>query len=179
MSDRLTQLQICLDQLVEQFNATVHYVNIHAKPALLDEDPTSVSNRAATAPAPQSQQQQQQQQQQRSPQSAQQSPKEDANQESKELSKPAEAAEEDFDSTLDELATDIVLKSRQINMLIDSLPGIGVTPEAQMKLISDLSQELKQVEHERQAKIEEKDTLLRKVDDLIKDLATGISQVRS
>ena len=63
-------------------------------------------------------------------------------------------------------------------MLIDSLPGIGVTPEAQMKLIADLSQELKQVEQERQAKIKEKNELLVKVDDLIKELATGISQAR-
>lgn len=92
--------------------------------------------------------------------------------------KPPESAEEDFESTLDELATDIVLKSRQINMLIDSLPGIGVTPEVQMKLIADLSQELKQVEQERQEKIKEKDELLAKVDDLIKELATGISQTR-
>ena len=177
MSDRLTQLQICLDQLVEQLNATVHYVNVYSKPALLDDDPTSVSNRAANAPAPQLQQQQQQQQQQ-SPQSVQQLPKDEANEDAKESLKPPEAAEDDFESTLDELATDIVLKSRQINMLIDSLPGIGVTPEAQMKLIADLSQELKQVEQERQAKIKEKNELLVKVDDLIKELATGISQAR-
>ena len=176
MSDRLTQLQICLDQLVEQLNATVHYVNVYSKPALLDDDPTSVSNRAANAPAPQLQQQQQQQQQ--SPQSVQQLPKDEANEDAKESLKPPEAAEDDFESTLDELATDIVLKSRQINMLIDSLPGIGVTPEAQMKLIADLSQELKQVEQERQAKIKEKNELLVKVDDLIKELATGISQAR-
>ena len=146
MSDRLTQLQICLDQLVEQLNATVHYVNVYSKPALLDDDPTSVSNRAANAPAPQLQ-------------------KDEANEDAKESLKPPEAAEDDFESTLDELATDIVLKSRQINMLIDSLPGIGVTPEAQMKLIADLSQELKQVEQERQAKIKEKNELLVKVDD--------------
>ncbi|KAI5957242.1 SRB7 [Candida jiufengensis] len=190
MSDRLTQLQICLDQLIEQFNATVHYVNTNSKPALLDEDdPTSVSNIAANAPIPQQQQQQQQQpaQQQQQQQVLQQeengqtqnnkSP-DDAKDEIKEGSKPPEISEEDFETTIDELSTDIVLKSRQINMLIDSLPGIGVTPEEQLQLIKDLSLELQKIEQDRISKIKEKDELLFKVDEIIENLATGTSKSR-
>ena len=52
MADRLTQLQICLDQLVEQFNATVNYVNNNSDPGMLDEDEASVINIAANAPVP-------------------------------------------------------------------------------------------------------------------------------
>ncbi|RKP28562.1 hypothetical protein METBISCDRAFT_29045, partial [Metschnikowia bicuspidata] len=52
MTDRLTQLQACLDQLVAQFNATVNYINIQSEMALLDPDPTSPFNMVANAPLP-------------------------------------------------------------------------------------------------------------------------------
>ncbi|CAK9437537.1 uncharacterized protein LODBEIA_P19150 [Lodderomyces beijingensis] len=171
MSDRLTQLQICLDQLIDQFKATVNYVNVHSQPALLDEDPTSVSNLAAKAPLPQ-----QQQQQQQSPQATQQQSPEEAAPPPQET--PEVDPEIEFSNTIEELSTDIVLKSRQINMLIDSLPGIGVTPEEQLRQIDELSWELKAVEEKRKNKIHEKDQLLKVVDELIEDLVTGISRTR-
>ncbi|KAG7666348.1 SRB7 [[Candida] subhashii] len=203
MADRLTQLQICLDQLVEQFNATVNYVNANAEPALLDDDPTSVSNMAAKAPVPGQQQQQQQQQQpqaqnQQSQSHSQMSPNEGSggggggsaqdnsnNASNKASNMPSvlpnnqhPEQQHDFENTINELSTDIILKSRQISMLIDSLPGIGVSPESQLQLMQDLSNELKEIELQRIKKIEEKDKLLKWCEELIAEMATGISESR-
>lgn len=163
MSDRLTQLQVCLDQLVEQFNATVNYVNAHSEPALLDEDPASVSSIAANAPLP--------------GQGGAGSPTNGANSTSIPSTSKVES-EQAFTNTINELATDIILKSRQITMLIDSLPGIGVSPENQLRHIQELSDELVEVEKRRIHKIEEKDQLMRQCETLIKDMANGISSTK-
>lgn len=63
-------------------------------------------------------------------------------------------------------------------MLIDSLPGIGVSPEDQLSMIYELSGDLKNIEEERIAKIKEKDALLKVLEKLIADVATGISETR-
>ncbi|KAK6198600.1 mediator of RNA polymerase II transcription subunit 21 [Scheffersomyces amazonensis] len=181
MADRLTQLQICLDQLVEQFNATVNYVNSNSEPALLDDEPNSIINIAANAPLPG--QQQPQSQQKQSPdsqlqQSANGSGKQTATN-SNHVSVAAQADNEaNFENTLNELATDIILKSRQITMLIDSLPGIGVSPASQLKIIDGLTQELRDIEQERIRKIQEKDKLLKWCESLITEVATGIAESR-
>lgn len=144
MSDRLTQLQLCLDQLIAQFNASVNYVNTQADLAPLDEDPNSVTNIAANAPLPGK---------------AQSPPPED------QKPKPS------FELAINELSTDIILKSRQISMLIDSLPGIGTLPETQLKMIGELIDELDETEKLRVLKIEEKDRLLKWCEDLLVDVA--------
>lgn len=186
MSDRLTQLQICLDQLIQQFNATINYVNTNSEPSLLDEDdPNSYSNMAANAPVPQAQQQQQQPQQQQQQQQSQQISPAPQNQQSQGQSNSGGSKnttpvqeEANFDNTVNELSTDLILKSRQINMLIDSLPGIGVSPEDQLSMIYELSSDLKDIEEERISKIKEKDVLLKILEGLIADVATGISETR-
>lgn len=170
MSDRLTQLQVCLDQLVEQFNATVNYVNTNCENALLDEDPMSVSNLAAAAPIPG-------QQQQITPGGSNRQTNA-ANSVSGQPSAQAEA-ETNFENTINELSTDLILKSRQITMLIDSLPGIGVAPETQFEMLQQLSEELQEVEKTRVRKIEEKDQLLKQCEDLIVQLSSGILTTRT
>lgn len=159
MTDRLTQLQVCLDQLVAQFNATVNYVNTQCEPALLDADPTSVINMAAAAPLP---------------------GKKDEN--SGDNSAPSNnppKPETSFDSVINELATDIILKSRQISMIIDALPGIGTLPETQLKTIGDLISELDRTEEERAEKIRAKDELLKWVESLIFEVSGGIYNTRA
>lgn len=168
MTDRLTQLQICLDQLVEQFNATVNYVNNQSDSALLDDNPMSVTNLAVSAPLPG--------QAQQNSGSASAMVGGSHNGVTKAPSRAETAA--NFDNTISELSTDIILKSRQISMLIDSLPGIGVTSESQLDIIDSLSRELEEVEKERVEKIKEKDELTRWCEDLIKDMAAGIAETR-
>lgn len=164
MSDRLTQLQICLDQLVAQFNATVNYVNTQGDLAPLDEDKSSVINLAANAPLPGTKKE------------ATEQPSHAAN---SEASGATSRPKPSFDSVINELSTDIILKSRQISMLIDSLPGIGTLPETQLKTIGDLVDELDEVEKEREAKIKEKDELLKWCEELIVDVSHGIYKTRT
>lgn len=158
MADRLTQLQVCLDQLVAQFNATINYVNTQSELALLDADPTSVINLAANAPLP--------------------GKKEQENSEANSATS-GPSSQAPFDVVINELSTDIILKSRQISMIIDSLPGIGTLPETQLKIINDLINELEQTEKDRCAKIKEKDELLKWCEDLILDVSGGIYRTRT
>ena len=165
MADRLTQLQVCLDQLVAQFNSTINYVNTQSELAPLDADPFSVTNLAANAPLP---------------------GKKDENDVKGESGNGSVNGEEGpqeqkpaFDDVINELSTDLILKSRQISMIIDSLPGIGTLPETQLKMISDLTRELEDTEKERVRKIKEKDQLLKWTEDLIVDVSNGIYQTRT
>ncbi|KAF5210141.1 putative mediator of RNA polymerase II transcription subunit [Clavispora lusitaniae] len=158
MADRLTQLQVCLDQLVAQFNATVNYVNTHSEMAPLDPDPHSVINLAANAPPP--------------------GKKDDTSGANSAPSNDVKT-EAPFESVLNELSTDIILKSRQISMIIDSLPGIGTLPETQLKTITELIEELEKTEKERRDKIKEKDELLRWCEELIFNVSGGIYRTRS
>ncbi|KAG7194664.1 RNA polymerase II mediator complex subunit [Scheffersomyces spartinae] len=181
MTDRLTQLQICLDQLVEQFNATVNYVNLNSEPGLLDENPKSVINRAAAAPVagqtqPPGQGQGQNQTGKASPSES--NRQSNAPNTGSDTGINRDDAEANFENTINELSTDIILKSRQISLLIDSLPGIGVSPEAQLELIEELAGEYDTVEKERAEKIKQKDELLKWCDSLIIEVANGITEAR-
>lgn len=157
MTDRLTQAQVCLDQLVAQFNATINYINTQSDMALLDADPTSTANMAAKAPLP--------------------GKKEEL---SGANSAPSgePVSESNSDNVINELATDIILKSRQISMIIDSLPGIGTLPETQLKVINDLLAELGEAEKARLELLREKDDLLKWCEDLIIDVSQGINKTR-
>ncbi|CEP24847.1 unnamed protein product [Cyberlindnera jadinii] len=125
MADRLTQLQICLDQLVEQFCATLHYVDTHHEfiPAEGEEAMTDPQATVAT--------------------------------------------KEEFKDTIDELSTDLILKTRQIFALIDSLPGAGVSQQEQIKKVVDLQKELESVEEEKLQAVRQKDELLAWCNDLV------------
>lgn len=160
MTDRLTQLQVCLDQLVAQFNSTINYANMQSDLAPLDDNPTSVFNLAASAASGSAKN----------------------TETSGTTSAPNGVAEQqpsaDFEGVLNELSTDIILKSRQISMIIDSLPGIGTLPETQLAKISSLIQELDQIEKKRLEKIKEKDDVLRWCEELIVQVSSGISSGR-
>lgn len=151
---------MCLDQLVAQFNATINYINTQSEMALLDSDPLSTVNMAAKAPLPGKKE------------------LELSGANSAPSGENATVQESNFDNVINELATDIILKSRQISMIIDSLPGIGTLPETQLNVIADLLKELGEAETARLKLIEEKDNLLKWCEDLIIDVSQGISKAR-
>lgn len=134
MTDRLTQLQICLDQMTEQFCATLNYIDKNHGFERLTVNEPQMSDKHATVVPP-----------------------------------------EEFSSTIDELSTDIILKTRQINKLIDSLPGVDVSAEEQLRKIDMLQKKLVEVEDEKIEAIKKKEKLLRHVDSLIEDFVDGIA----
>ncbi|CAL9734548.1 mediator of RNA polymerase II transcription subunit 21 [Monosporozyma servazzii] len=137
MTDRLTQLQICLDQMMEQFCAALNYIdkNHDFEPAN-DFEPKMTDKHATVAPV------------------------------------------EEFNSTIDELSTDIILKTRQIIKLIDSLPGVDVSANEQLHKIGSLQNSLVEVEQKKIEAIKKKETLLGEVDGLINMFVSGIAESR-
>ncbi|CUS22180.1 LAQU0S04e10044g1_1 [Lachancea quebecensis] len=136
MTDRLTQLQICLDQMMEQFCATLNYIdkNHDFEPSSGEEKMTDLQ--ANIAP------------------------------------------KDEFENTIDELSTDLILKTRQITKLIDSLPGVDVSAEEQMHRIESLQNQLVKMEDRKIEAIKEKEELQRKVEEMIFDLTVGIANAR-
>lgn len=117
MADRLTQLQICLDQMVEQMSASLNHVI-------------------------------------------------------------GEGKGEVGEGTLEELSTDLILKTRQVVTLIDALPGVGVSPESQMGRIEGLRAELEEVEAKRVEAEKVKEELGRWVDALVVGTAGDMAASR-
>lgn len=72
-----------------------------------------------------------------------------------------------FEDALHELADDLVKKERQIELLIDSLPGRGFSQMEQEKRMKELEVQLKAVEEEHKESIREKEALLQRLDAVI------------
>lgn len=85
--------------------------------------------------------------------------------------------DEERERTLEELAKDLVVKSQQIDYLIDSLPGIGSSEEHQMQQIEQLQKELEEYDQVTEEVIKEKDELLEHCDELILKLAQRKAQI--
>lgn len=75
--------------------------------------------------------------------------------------------ETNYPESLVELSKDLMVKARQIELLIDSLPGIGVNEKEQMAKVRELENKLQDVERERIQALKEKEQLLRQCDNLI------------
>ncbi|QPG76243.1 hypothetical protein FOA43_003629 [Brettanomyces nanus] len=137
MTDRLTQLQICLDQLTDMFFASLTYVDQNHDSVKLNESDLKMVNPDYHP-----------------------------------------ASQLDFQSSLQELSRDIILKTRQILTIIDTLPGVGVSKEEQLAKIQLLSRELEEVELQKKKVILKKDDLMKVVDKLILLVSDGIAMTR-
>lgn len=137
MTDRLTQLQICLDQMMEQFCATLNYIDKNHDFEPYSEQEPKMSDKHANVADP-----------------------------------------EEFTNTIDELSMDIILKTRQIIKLIDSLPGVDVSEEEQLHKIDTLQKKLVQIEDEKIDALKKKEKLLGEVGGLINFFVNGIADSR-
>ncbi|QLL33399.1 hypothetical protein HG536_0E03100 [Torulaspora globosa] len=137
MTDRLTQLQICLDQMMEQFCAALNYIDKNHDFEPANETEMKMSDRHATVAPP-----------------------------------------EEFANTIDELSTDIILKTRQIIKLIDSLPGVDVSAAEQLHKIDALQKELVKVENDKVEAVIRKEKLLEDVSSMIEFFVGGIAESR-
>jgi mediator of RNA polymerase II transcription subunit 21 len=75
-----------------------------------------------------------------------------------------------FDAAKVELARDLIFKSKQIEFLITSLPGIGVSEDEQQERLKSLETELKEAEEERCRAVQEREAAAEKLDAVIRRL---------
>lgn len=137
MTDRLTQLQICLDQLMDILFSSLSYIDQnHDSIPLNPDDPKSLDP--------------------------------DHN--------PPNDLE--FQSSQRELATDIILKTRQILTIMDTLPGVGVTKKEQLDIIQNLRIDIEKAEQEKAEAISEKEKVLEFVNDLLLQVTDTVAKTR-
>ncbi|KAK9454473.1 mediator complex, subunit Med21 [Dipodascopsis uninucleata] len=172
MTDRLTQLQNAIDQLAVQFYSAMHYLDTHHDFVPLEDEPKVSDPQAVTlAPLILS----------------------DINclelKEEAKGTKPVccifanERSYRDlcdivvvddaavFDAAKSELASDLMVKTRQIDLLISSLPGAGVSATDQLARVRKLEAELENVEVERLQWAKRRQELLSKCDSVILELS--------
>ncbi|KAF3354490.1 Mediator of RNA polymerase II transcription subunit 21 like protein [Verticillium longisporum] len=77
---------------------------------------------------------------------------------------------EEFRAGLLELSRDLIVKEQQIEVLISTLPGLDTSEADQEKNVRELEEELKIAEVQRQEAIKEKDQILVKLDEVIRNL---------
>ncbi|KAF2502368.1 hypothetical protein BU16DRAFT_6372 [Lophium mytilinum] len=152
MADRLTQLQLCLDQLATQMYATLHYTSDRAAPTRLPNLPYQVDP-ARSSFLETSQQQVQTQSTQAITQGS------DPSQAQTQSQDP----EAQFTADLHELSRDLIIKEQQIEVLVDTLPGIGTSEREQRERMRELERQLREIEVQRKEAVAEKEELLEQV----------------
>ncbi|KAL0638145.1 RNA polymerase II mediator complex subunit [Maublancomyces gigas] len=75
-----------------------------------------------------------------------------------------------FDAAKFELARDLIFKSKQIEILITSLPGIGVSEDEQQERLRNLEQEYKEAEAKRKEAVRQREEAAEKLDQVIRSL---------
>jgi mediator of RNA polymerase II transcription subunit 21 len=69
------------------------------------------------------------------------------------------------------LARDLILKTKEINLLIGSLPGIGVSEDQQIQRLEKLESELQEVEKQRKEAVKRKEESQMRLDQVIQTVA--------
>lgn len=65
------------------------------------------------------------------------------------------------------------MKTKEIDLLIGSLPGIGVSEEQQLQRLERLEEELQDVERRRKEVVKRKEELQKRLDEVIQTVATN------
>ena len=69
------------------------------------------------------------------------------------------------------MARDLVLKTKEVELLIDSLPGTGVSEEQQVRRLEQLERELQKAEERRKEVVRRKEELQERLDCVIQTIA--------
>ncbi|KAK5112356.1 hypothetical protein LTR62_004319 [Meristemomyces frigidus] len=72
-----------------------------------------------------------------------------------------------FNAALHELARDLVLQEQQIEILINSLPGLGSSEESQTRRMRELEAELRVVEEERLQAEKKREAMIKRLGDVL------------
>jgi mediator of RNA polymerase II transcription subunit 21 len=80
---------------------------------------------------------------------------------------PAMPTKEQFEGDLKEMAKDLVVKSQQIELLIANLPGVNSSEAEQVQRMKELEHQLENLEGERLRAVEQKEQLLKRVEEKI------------
>ncbi|POS83409.1 hypothetical protein EPUL_004172 [Erysiphe pulchra] len=137
MADRLTQLQDALDQLVNQFIASLFYINKHHSPKKLG--PNDIVRQESNTESDQKQSQ----------------------------SMVDSLPEDIFRAAQLELARDLIIKEQQIEALISVLPGLENSEKDQEDTLRQLDAELKGLESKSLQAFIEKQDLIKQLDEII------------
>jgi len=65
----------------------------------------------------------------------------------------------------------LILKTKEVELLISSLPGIGVSEEQQVQRLEQLESELQKMEQQRKATVKRKEELQERLDKVIQTIA--------
>jgi mediator of RNA polymerase II transcription subunit 21 len=180
MTDRLTQLQDCLDQLLDRMYMSINYVTTYHSYGSVDGQPSqdpftqernsSISQHTSNPTQPSS-----------APLtstsgsvpnsgdlSQQTLPQQGADQGPPRPHDPAT-----FARNLSILSQDLVLKEQQIEFLIESLPGIGTSQREQEARIVELEEQLKGLDREREEAFKER----RRLERVLEGVLAGVRRV--
>jgi mediator of RNA polymerase II transcription subunit 21 len=169
-TDSLTQLQDCFDQLLIRMFASIRYIDSHHPYGIIEgQSDQSLATTQSTQPQTQSTQTQQTQltntQTQTQTETASSHPAQPQSGEGEVRDSP-----EKFESVLQELAQDLIIKEQQIEYLVDSLPGLGNSQASQEARIRELEKELREVEVERKSWVSVQEELVGRVEGKIKGI---------
>ncbi|CZT06166.1 probable component of RNA polymerase II holoenzyme [Rhynchosporium agropyri] len=140
MTDRLTQLQDAVDQLANQFVASLFYVHKHHDYSTLGPNDT-VRQEAKNAGDP-------------------------VGNEADVNPYPADV----FKAAQKELAQDLVLKEQQIELLISLLPGLENSEKDQECMIRQLEKEIKEQDEIHKVALKENKETLERLEAVIRDV---------
>lgn len=140
MADRLTQLQDALDQLVNQFIASLFYINKHHSPQKLG--PTDIVRQENNNEGDQKQTH----------------------------SQVDPLPDNVFRAAQLELARDLIVKEQQIEALISILPGLENSEKDQEDTLRQLDAELKSLESKCNQAFIEKQDLIKQLDEIISSI---------